>query len=60
MTFRMGEHPMIFYVTFALPALLMLLGVIFGASAFLFIVCAGWIGIAFFVLYLPHEVDESE
>ena len=60
MAFRMGDHPMIFFVTFALPALLMLLGVIFSASAFLFIICGGWVGVAFFILYLPHEADEAE
>ncbi len=57
MAFRIGEHPVMFFFTFALPALLMLLGVIFGASAFLFIVCGSWLGVAFFVLYLPLETD---
>ena len=59
MAFRIGEHPMIFFVTFALPALLMFLGVIFEASAFLFILCGTWLGVSFLVLYLPHEADES-
>jgi hypothetical protein len=60
MAFRIGEHPMIFFVTFALPALLMLLGVLFNASAFLFIACGGWLGVAFFILYLPQETDEAQ
>ncbi|UCE91479.1 MAG: hypothetical protein JSV90_08790 [Methanobacteriota archaeon] len=60
MAFRIGEHPMIFFVTFALPALLMFLGVIFEASAFLFILCTGWLGVAFLVLYLPQETDDTQ
>ena len=60
MAFRIDEHPMTFFVTFALPALLMLLGVLFGASAFLFILCGSWLGVSFLILYLPHEADESD
>ena len=60
MAFRIGEHPVMFFFIFALPALLMLIGVVFAASAFLFILCCSWLGIAFFILYLPQETDEAK
>ena len=60
MAFSIREHPMIFFATFPLPALLMVLGAIFGASAFLFIVCGTWIGVAMMMLYLPVESDSPQ
>ncbi|UCE80346.1 MAG: hypothetical protein JSV94_04055 [Methanobacteriota archaeon] len=57
MAFSIREHPLIFFVTFALPAMLMILGAIFNASAFLFILCGTWLGVAMMVIYLPIEKD---
>lgn len=60
MSFRIGDHPMVFFVTFALPALLLLLGIIFHASVLLFILCGSWIGFAFMALYLPIEAESEQ
>ena len=60
MAFSIREHPMIFFAMFPLPALLMVLGTIFGASAFLFILCGTWIGVALMILYLPVEKDTPQ
>ena len=60
MAFSIREHPLIFFATFPLPALLMVLGTIFGASAFLFIICGTWIGVALMILYLPVETNSSQ
>ncbi len=59
MAFRIGDHPLIFFVTFVLPAFLLLLGIIFHASVLQFILCGAWLGFSFMVLYLPVE-SESE
>ncbi|UCE44727.1 MAG: hypothetical protein JSU93_04785 [Methanobacteriota archaeon] len=60
MAFSISKHPMIFFVTFPLPALLMVLGAIFNASAFLFIICGTWLGVAMMILYLPIETDSEQ
>ena len=60
MAFSIREHPMIFFATFPLPALLMVLGAIFGASVFLFILCGTWIGVALTILYIPVERDSAQ
>ena len=60
MTFSIRQHPMIFFATFPLPALLMVLGAVFHASAFLFIICGTWIGVALMILYLPVETDNGQ
>ncbi len=57
MAFSISEHPMIFFVTFVLPAMLLVLGAIFNASAFLFIMCGTWLGVALMILYLPVEKE---
>ena len=56
---KLSDHPILLYVTFVLPLLLLLLGAIFNASVFLLIVLAAWIGIAMFVLFLPIASDNG-
>ena len=58
MTFDLREHPLTFYVTFVLPVLLFVVGVVFRANVFLLILCGMWLGVAFFVLYLPIETED--
>ncbi|MDH3366020.1 MAG: hypothetical protein OEM29_08490 [Thermoplasmata archaeon] len=60
MAFRIGEHPLVFFVTFVLPALLFVLGIVYHANAFLFILCGSWTGIAFMILYLPVEAESEQ
>lgn len=60
MAFNLREHPLTFYVTFIMPAVLFVVGAIFRANVFLLILCGMWLGVAFFVLYLPIETDDMQ
>ena len=56
---RILEHPILTYVTFVLPAILLVLGIIFGANVFLMIVTIAWLASAFVVIYLPLSQDDG-
>jgi galactitol-specific phosphotransferase system IIC component len=60
MAFNLREHPLMFYVTFVLPAVLFILGAMFRANVFLIILCGVWLGVAFLVLYLPLETENEQ
>ena len=53
------SHPILAYLTFALPAALLALGIIFRANVFLIIMTVLWLGTAFTVLYLPLSKDDG-
>jgi hypothetical protein len=59
MTEKMSEHPILAYITFVLPAILLCMGVVFGANVFLLIVTAAWLGVAFMVIFLPMSSDNG-
>lgn len=50
-------HPIIAYLTFVMPIVLLVLGMIFDANVFLMIMTILWLGVAFAVLYLPLASD---
>ncbi|HIJ16619.1 MAG TPA: hypothetical protein HA364_02415 [Thermoplasmata archaeon] len=52
-------HPILAYLTFAMPAILLVLGLVFHASVFLIIMTILWLGIGFTVLYLPLASDDG-
>lgn len=52
-------HPILTYLTFALPAILLVAGILLGANVFLLIVTIMWLGTAFAVLYLPLAGDDG-
>lgn len=56
---RISEYPILSYLTFVMPMLLLALGVIFRANVFLIIAAIAWLGVAFFVLYLPVADDAN-
>jgi len=51
-------HPILAYLTFVLPVLLLVLGLVFHASVFLIIMAILWLGVSFTVLYLPLAGDD--
>jgi hypothetical protein len=53
------DYPILSYITFALPAVLLLLGIIFSANVFLMILTISWLGIAFMILFLPLASDDG-
>ena len=53
------EHPLLVYLTFVLPAILLALGLVLGVSVFLLILVMAWLGGAFVILYLPVESDNG-
>jgi hypothetical protein len=55
----MSGHPILMYLTFVLPVILLALGVVFEASVFLIILTILWLGVAFGVLYLPLAGDDG-
>jgi len=56
---RILEHPILAYITFALPAILLVLGIIFRANVFLMIITIAWLGAAFVVIFLPLAEDDG-
>lgn len=56
---RLREHPILVYLTFVMPMLLLALGIILKANVFLLILVSVWLGVAFVVLFLPVAPDEG-
>ena len=56
---RILEHPILAYLTFILPAALLVLGMIFSANVFLMILTIAWLGAAFVVIFLPLAEDDG-
>lgn len=52
-------HPILTYLTFVVPAMLLVLAVVFDASVFFMIMTILWLGVAFGVLYLPLVGDNG-
>lgn len=56
---KLTDHPILLYVTFVLPMLLLVLGMIFNASSFQIIVLLAWLGVSFIILFLPIASDNG-
>jgi uncharacterized MnhB-related membrane protein len=56
---KLTDHPILLYLTFVLPMLLLALGIIFHASSFQIIVIMAWLGVAIVVLFLPIASDNG-
>ncbi len=56
---RLTDHPILVYVTFVLPLLLLVIALATAANVFLLIIILAWLGIAFVVLFLPLESDNG-
>ena len=56
---KLSEHPVLLYVTFVVPIVLLLLGIVFSASVFQIIVLLAWLGTAFVVLFIPVSSDNG-
>lgn len=52
-------HPILAYLTFVLPVVLLILAIVFSASVLLIILTILWLATAFSVLYLPLAGDDS-
>jgi len=59
MSERMSEHPILVYLTFVLPILLLVLGMVFNASVILMILVLAWLGIALVILFLPIASNDG-
>lgn len=55
----MSGHPILAYLTFVLPIVLLVLWVAIGANVFLIIMTILWLATAFGVIYLPLAGDDS-
>jgi uncharacterized MnhB-related membrane protein len=56
---KLAEHPILIYLIFIMPMLLLALGMIFKANVFLMIIATAWIGVALILLFLPVESDTT-
>lgn len=56
---KLTDHPILLYLTFVLPMLLLALGVAFNASSFQLIVLMAWLGVAIIILFLPIASDNG-
>lgn len=54
---RLTEHPILVYLIFFLPMLLLGLGIISGANVFLLIIVATYLGVALIIFFIPIESD---
>jgi len=56
---KLREHPILTYVTFLLPILLLAIAMIVQANVFLIIMILVWLGVAMMMLFLPIESDDG-
>ncbi len=56
---KLTDHPILLYLTFVLPMVLLALGIIFNASSFQIIVLLSWLGASFIILFLPIASDNG-
>ncbi len=59
MTEKLTEHPLLLYITFILPLILLVIAIATAANVFLLIIILAWLGIAFVMLFLPIEKDNG-
>jgi hypothetical protein len=56
---KLTDHPILLYLTFVLPMLLLVLGIVFHASSFQIIAIMAWLGVAIVILFLPIASDNG-
>ncbi|OGS52680.1 MAG: hypothetical protein A3K75_05985 [Euryarchaeota archaeon RBG_13_61_15] len=56
---KLTEHPILAYITFGLPLILLALAMVFNANVLMIIAILAWLGVAFLVLYLPMSSDNG-
>ncbi len=56
---KFGRHPLLIYLTFVLPIVLLAIGLLVNANIFLIIITLVWLGVSFVILFLPIETDNS-
>jgi len=56
---KLREHPILTYVTFVLPVLLLVIAVYAKANVFLIVTILAWLGVAMMMLFLPIESDNG-
>ena len=56
---KLREHPILTYVTFVLPVLLLMVALAVKANVFLVVLILTWLGLAMMMLFLPIESDDS-
>jgi len=54
---KLTEHPILLYLIFIMPMILLALGIIFRANVFLLIIATAWIGVSLILFFLPIESD---
>ncbi len=59
MSEKLKGHPVILYLAFVLPVLMLICAAILGASVFVFLVITAWIGVSLMVLVLPVANDNG-
>jgi len=59
MSEKLKEHPILTYMTFVLPMLLLAIGIAVGANIFLIIMTIAWLGISLIILFLPIASDNG-
>jgi len=56
---KLTDHPILTYLTFGLPIILLAIGMLFNANVLMIIAILAWLGVAFLVLYLPLSSDSG-
>ena len=56
---KISEHPMLTYLTFALPIVLMAIAIVFSMNVLVLIAVTAWLGVAFVILFLPVASDDG-
>ena len=56
---ELKKHPILTYLTFVLPMVLLAIGAVVSANVFLMIITIAWMGAALMILFLPIETDNG-
>ena len=56
---ELNRHPLLTYLTFVLPMVLLAIGGAVRANILLMIATIAWLGITFMLLFLPIEADSG-
>lgn len=59
MSEEMSSHPILTYLTFLLPVILLAVALVVGASVGYVIVILSLLGVAFILFFLPVETDDG-
>lgn len=56
---KLTDHPMLAYLIFVIPMVLLAIALLFSANILVIIAITAWLGVAFVILFLPVASDNG-